>query len=248
MNFIQLTGFWGFLSITIAVVLICITALIIIYMITKKFNNLKLLNNKIELETDKSDNFSNIVFNIIRFNSKIRDEKDSIFPEQMNYLEMKLNYIREYDLKCYLNLLLIKATDIPADKLIKSDYYQNYSNMVYRVYHEVLLVFRGFLKENHIENKTDKTWSDYKTERIDFMISKMNRELNFIFQPAFSLVSIKELDEMMKKDVTVYIKESFNDIFEVSKTISNEKNSNIEEIKQEMNEFYKKFCGEEINF
>jgi hypothetical protein len=248
MNFINLTDGWAFVTIITAISILCITIICIAYLILKKFNSLKLFNQKLEFENDENKPpYVNIIFNVVKYHTFINDERESIFSEQMNYLEMKLNYAKNYDLKYYLILLTNKIKEKTEDELLKSDYYQNYANMVYRIYHELMLVFRMFLKENHMDDKTERNWTDYKKERTKYMLSKMNRELEFIFQPSFSPVTLKELNAMMKKDITAFIIECFNDIFETSRNISIEKNNNIEKLKQELNEIYKNYTKEEID-
>ena len=157
MNFINLTDGWAFVTVITAISILCITIICIAYLILKKFNSLKLFNQKLEFENDENKPpYVNIIFNVVKYHTFINDERESIFSEQMNYLEMKLNYVKNYDLKCYLTLLTNKIKEKTEDELLKSDYYQNYANMVYRIYHELMLVFRVFLKENHMDDKTER--------------------------------------------------------------------------------------------
>lgn len=251
-RFIYLDGIWAFSALIVISIIAALTILIITLIVTNRFRNFsfgKFSFNK-ERRKEKSlpvNNIGNIILKIVRIQTHISEERDAIIREQMNYLEMKLNYIREYDLRCYLNLLADKLNNITEDKLLKSDHYQNYINMIYRVYKEVLYTFKIFLKENHIERYQNNSWSNYKNERISFLISKMNRELDISFQPSFSPVTRRELSDRMQTDLSSYITECFDDIFDNSKRIISEKNNNIMRLKKEVDEYIEKICGEKIN-
>jgi hypothetical protein len=253
----QLSGIWAAITIIIGLILVLITIYFIVVLITNKAKNLS-IGKKVDINFEENkndscinqscnpDKLTNIIMRYISIYSSITYEKNASIEEQINYLEQKINYIREYDLKCYLELLSNKMNK-REDLLVKSDDYQNYINIIYRVYIEVFQTFKTFLKENHLHTYSTISWVKYKNERIKFLISKMNRDLSFAFTPTLMQVSRKDLHDNLDKILTPYIKTGFEEIFDEAKRIALERLDNIEKLKDELKSFSTETCGTNIN-
>lgn len=165
-----------------------------------------------------------------------------IMEEQMNWTEQKLKVIKELDIRIYLNLLKEKLKSIPEDSIVKDDSFMGYINVTYRVYGEVREAFKNCYIENHIQDLKESEWEDYKKDKIEFIISKMNEVVDMTYATN-SIIGREEIREELKLSLTPRIKNEYNDIFDKARKISRQKTEIINELRKELDDFQLDICG-----
>ena len=263
-NFIQLSGLWGFLATIIGLILILITVILIVLIITGRVKEFSLFSGRFGKKgisfKSKSNNIedfcgnnkcngikiNNILLKVIGIQDEIKRKFDSIFFEQVNYLEQRIEYLREEDLKIFLDFLLEKFSTKSEAEIEKGDFYQAYINIVFRVYKGVFDIFKVFLKENHIEDHKGSKWNMYKKKKIDILFSKMNKEFDISFLPTLIPLTKSEINMRIQRYLRDKIIIEFNDIFEYCRNISVEKHNDIKNLNQEYENFINGISDTEI--
>lgn len=268
MDFIKLEGIYALLAIIVICVSI-IVGIIIILIILRKFKNIKITSGKFNVETNRVDSpnltganntkndidtkiscfnrkcnaekWANNVGKVIKIHSEMHRIDAKIIIEQMNYVEERLLILRETDLTAYKEELE-KETNISQDIISHSDAYQSYINMLQIIYNEVKLRYRIACLENHFLTKSDSEWEEYKENKIDYIITNMNKDLEVVYTPSI-VISYADLKARQKELLTKKMKNEFDDILDHCKKISKDAFDIMNDLELELSNLNKEICG-----
>lgn len=249
MDFIKLEGIYALLAIIVICVSI-IVGIIIILIILRKFKNIKITSGKFNVETNRADCFNrkcnaekwaNNIGKVITIINEMHRIECKIIIEQMNYVEERLLILRESDL-CFYKEQLEKETNISQDIISHSDAYQSYINMLQIIYNEIKLKFRVACLENHFLSKSELEWEEYKENKIDFIITTMNKDLEVVYTPSI-VITYEDLKDNQKEFLSKKMKNEFDDILNRCKKIAKSSKESMEELELEISNLNKEICG-----
>jgi hypothetical protein len=234
----------------VGIATIGIFAIIIIIIAAFLFKKMTIKGKGAEITLSRKDeeniDNSNKIILILKLLQKTEENaiiKSNIIPEQMKYLEQKVDLLREKILNIYLKFLEkynLKESD-------KKDEYKIFIKIIKSVYREIKDNFRKSFIENGIIEKEDFDWEKWKKEKNETLISIFNKQLEIEY---LSNLSIKRQDliNILKKEK--YFEEMQEKFFEVSneaKKISLNKNKEIKKNRAEMDECAFKIFGIDLN-
>lgn len=184
--------------------------------------------------------FSLILLTVSETYASIRKLEDSILKNQMIYTEQKIELMKEKILEKYLYCVVKHVGD--KNNLEKTDHFQSFCNVCFRLMYELKSLFRMFFKDNHFKNKNALDWENYKKEKIEYLNTIADRELSITYLTNMP-IRLNELKENLGGNFLDSVREEIYEIFNRCKKINIEKDKDIEKKKIELDDFGRKMCG-----
>ncbi len=204
----------------------------------KNLNNIYCYNSKCNLEK-----ISSIFYKRDEIYKSIDELKNSILGEQMRIAETKIEVIKETDMSYFLDFMCEKLTGLTKDNIRQDDNYLSYVNLTYILYDiTVIKILRNSFKENHLNDKRESEWHEFKTEKINYILKKMNKILD-IHYLRNGIVSRTEIDSYMEIHFVSQLKEVINEVFDDTRKISKEINDKIIQKRIQLDELLDEITG-----